>query len=126
MFQILYSPSALCNNNRRRQRSGIYTNKYHTLLEMPYGKSTKTQENIIHQSSAISQRVITMLQETDKTVYERQVRNINNKKGLLKKHRLGMASKKQWRAHTCLMAPNSPLILMWITTHKCLVRMKDP
>ena len=44
-----------------------------------------------------------------------------------KKYRLGTVSKIfYWRALTGLTAPTSPLIQMWIKTHRYLVCMKDP
>ena len=46
------------------------TTKYQTLAVTPYGKETKSQENITYKrakTSALSQQVITRLQETDKT-----------------------------------------------------------
>ena len=53
--------------------------------------------------------------------------NIYNKKDPHSKKRLGTVSRKNnWRARTCLTAPTSSWILMWIKTHRCLVRMKDP
>ena len=44
-----------------------------------------------------------------------------------KKYLLGTVSKIfYWRAKTGLTAPTSPLIQMWIKTHRYLVCMKDP
>ena len=56
---------------RRTQSSGIYTIKYHTQPETPYGTVTKTQGNITHKRdkrSDLSQQMITRLQGTDNTV----------------------------------------------------------
>ena len=50
----------------------------------PYGKVTKTQENITHKRakrSALSYLLIKRMQGTDKTVLQRQTRTTNNKKG---------------------------------------------
>ena len=44
-----------------------------------------------------------------------------------KKYRLGTVNKIfYWRAETRLTAPTSPLIQMWIKTHRYLVCMNDP
>ena len=54
----------------------------------------------------------------------RQNKNIKDPQ---KKYRLGTVSKIfYWRASTGLTAPTSPLIQMWIQTHRYLVCMKDP
>ena len=56
-------------------RSGIDTIKYHTRLGTRYRKVTKSQENITlkrAKRSAPSQQMTTRLQETDKTVWQRQ------------------------------------------------------
>ena len=54
----------------------------------------------------------------------RQNKNIKDPQ---KKYRLGTVSKIfYWRALTGLTAPTSPLIQMWIKTHRYLVCMKDP
>ena len=54
----------------------------------------------------------------------RQNKNIKDPQ---KKYRLGTVSKIfYWRAYTGLTAPTSPLIQMWIKTHRYLVCMKDP
>ena len=54
----------------------------------------------------------------------RQNKNIKDPQ---KKYRLGTVSKIfYWRALTGLTAPTSPLIEMWIKTHRYLVCMKDP
>ena len=81
----------------RRQRSGIDTIMYHNRPRTPYGNVTKTQGNITYKRnkmSALSQRVITRLQITDKTVIKKNV-NIKQK-GSTKYAR----SVKHWRAKT--------------------------
>ena len=58
-------------------------------------ESDKTQEKITYnraKRSALSQQVITMLQGTDKTVWQTNTKH-KNKTDLQKKHRLGMVSK---------------------------------
>ena len=82
---------------RKKQRSEIDTTMYHTLHRTPYGKVTKTQENITYmrvKRSAFFQRVATRLQRTDKTVLQRQTQKTNNKKDPQKKRHLGRVSKK--------------------------------
>ena len=56
-----------------------------------------------------------------------QRQNRNNIKDSQKKYPNGTVSKIfYWRAQTGLTAPISPLIQMWIKTHRYLVCMKDP
>ena len=60
----------------------------------PDSKVTKTQNNITYRRakrSAISQQVTRRLQDTDKTIWQKQTQN---KKDLQKKYRLGTVSKK--------------------------------
>ena len=79
------------------QRSGNDTIKYYARPRTPYGKVTKTQENITHnraKRSALSKLVTTKLQGTDKTVRQRQTRNTNDKKDPQKTHRLRTVRKK--------------------------------
>ena len=63
----------------RRERSGNRYNQVPHLPRTPYGKVTKTQENITYKRakrSANPQQETTRLQETDKTVsYETQLKN---------------------------------------------------
>ena len=66
--------------------SGIDTIKYH--------KNTRKQN--IHESEDFRpfQQVITRLQETDNTAYQRQTWNINNNNDPQKRHRLETVNKK--------------------------------
>ena len=60
----------------QKHKSGIDTIKFHTWPSTPYGKMTKTQENSTYKRakrSNLSQQVPTRLQETDKTLWQRQI-----------------------------------------------------
>ena len=71
----------------RRQRSGIYTIKYHTRPRTPYGKVAKAQENVIHRSayrSALTKHVTTRQcnrrqRQTQKKIHKRSQGKIHKK-----------------------------------------------
>ena len=66
-LQIFNSPFIV----KKKARSGVNTIKYQTWPDTPYGNEEKTLESIMHKkakTSALSQLVITSLQEADKTV----------------------------------------------------------
>ena len=86
-FTILLSDSK--TKFERRQWSGINTIKYDTWPGTPYGKVT-THKKTLHTCPAGDHK----LQGTDKTALQRQIRNTNNWKDPLKKHRLGTVSQK--------------------------------
>ena len=91
IFEWLYCITKL----GRWQRSGIDTMTQDTIWE-----SDKTQANITYKRakrSALSQQVTTMLQETDKTVSQRQTQNTNNKNDQQQKHTFSKY-KHYWRA----------------------------
>ena len=76
--------------------------------------------------SAFSQQVTTRHQLTDvhESITTQDGNSINDPQ---KKHRLGTVSKNILLEglNRYNGAPTSPLILMWIKTHRCLVCMKD-
>ena len=77
--------------------------------------------------SALSRQVATRHQQTDvhESITKQDRNNIND---LQKKHRLGTTSKNILLEGLTQFygAPSSPLVQMWIRTHRCLVCMKDP
>ena len=77
--------------------------------------------------SALSQQVTKKHIKTDAHKDKANTRQNKNIKDPQKKYHHGKVSKIfYWRALTGLTAPTSPLIQMWIKTHRCLVCMKDP
>ena len=76
--------------------------------------------------SALSQQVTKRRQQTDmhESITKQDRNNINDPQ---KKHRLGTVSKNILleRLNRCNGASTSPLVQMWIKTHRCLVCMKD-
>ena len=88
-------------------------------------------ENVTSQTrakrSALSQQVTTRHQQTDvhESITKQDRNNINDPQ---KKHRLGTVSKNILLEgfNRFNSAPTSPLVQMWIKTHRCLVCMKDP
>ena len=74
--------------------------------------------------SAFSQQVTTRHQWTCAKALETQDTKITNDPQ--KRYRLGTVSKIfYWRALTSFTAPTSPLVQMWIKTHRCLVSKED-
>ena len=98
------------------------------LTQDTYGKVTTSQLDISNESEEViySQSVTTRQKQT--SVYGSITKqNRNNINDPQKKNRLGMVSKNillqginQFNG-----APTSPLVQMWIKTHKCLVCMKN-
>ena len=96
-------------------------------------KEGKDQESIQSSTSSdpgyqwVSKQVTTKHQQTDvhESITKQERNNIN---GPQKKHRLGTVSKNILLDGLNLFngAPTSPLVQMWIKTHRCLVCMKYP
>ena len=76
---------------------------------------------------ALSKQVATRHQQTDlhESIPKQDRNNINDPQ---KKHHIGTVSKNILLAGLNRFngAPTSPLVQMWIKTHRCLVCMKDP
>ena len=99
------------------------------LIQETNGKVTTSQLDITNESLEVSP----FPARDHKASINRRTRkqnkqNRNNRNNPQKKHRLGTVSKNILieglnRFHG---APTSPLVQMWIKTHRCLVCMKDP
>ena len=77
--------------------------------------------------SALSQQVTTRHQQTEvhESITKQDRNSINDPQ---KKHRFGLVSKNILLEglHRFNDAQTSPLVQMWIKTHRCLVCIKDP
>ena len=84
------------------------TNESQEIIHFPVGDHTRHQQTDVHESITKQDR-----------------NNINDPQ---KKHRLGTVSKNSLLEGLNRFngAPTSPLVQMWINTHRCLVCKKDP
>ena len=91
-----------------------------------YQRHNKTSQTRAKRS-ALSPQVTTRHQQTDvhEIITKQDRYNINDPQ---RKYRLGMVSKNILPEGLNRLngAPTSPLVQMWIKTHRCLVCMKDP
>ena len=112
-------------------KSAKIRNRYNQvphLTQDTNGKVTNSQQTPQTRAkrSALSQQVTTKHILTDAHKDIANTRQNKNIKDPQKKYRLGTVSKIfYWRAYTGLLAPTSPLIQMWIKTHRYLVCMTD-
>ena len=100
------------------------TIKYHTQPRTPYGKVTK-HKNTSHIREPRGQPFPSRWSEGCKERQDSLAKTNKKHKDPQKKRRLGTVSKEVQEGFN-IMVPTSPLILMWIQTHRCLVCMKYP
>ena len=102
-------------------------NKVPHLTQDTNGKVTNSQLDITNESQEVSPFPAGDHKAHINRRTQRHSKHKTEKKDPQKKYRLGTVCKIfYWRAQTGLTAPTSPLLQMWIKTHRYLVCMKDP